>query len=178
LVVTIFSLHAHVAHVGIGRFFFLFGEIRDQTFCGQNHAGDAGCILQSRTSNFDRIKNTGFEHVFKLESKSIKTETNLGTVLDFFDDPTGIDAGVLGQPAKRLRKRVFDNLDTDFFVSIVTLEGVEGFFGFDEGNTASGNDTFIDGGFGRTYGVFDSFFEFVELDFRRGTNLDDSDSAG
>ena len=66
---------AHATHIRSGgHWFFLFWEVSNQCFCGQDHGSDARGILKGATRHFGRINDAGFEHVFILASEHIEAD--------------------------------------------------------------------------------------------------------
>src|SRR5262249_15172120 len=64
--------------------------------------------------------------------------------------------------------------------ALVTFESeaVERGHCVDQGHTTTGQNAFLDGGAGGAKRVFDAVLLFLELNFRRGADLDDGDATG
>ena len=134
--VIVASIHA--AHAGIagGHRGFGFLDVAEHALGGEEHAGDAGGVLQSHTGHLGGVDNTALEEVLVFLGAGVVAvvrvtvggrAATVTTVLHLVDDDAAFQAGVastssaataLDNHAERLLDGATDNLDAEFLVLV------------------------------------------------------------
>src|SRR5205823_1106849 len=173
------GLVVHAAHAAAGWHrgsFFLFGNLRDQCFGGEQEAGDGGGVLQRAPRDFGWIDNARFDEIGVFVVRDVVTFVAFA-FLDFLDHERAFLACVIGELTGRLFDRAAHNLYSDFLVGFETAHAVERFLGTKQCDTASWDDAFLDR---RTRGVqrvFDARLLLLHLGLGGCADVDDGNAA-
>ena len=170
---------AHAAHAGVagGHRGFGFFDVAEDALGGEEHAGDAGGVLQGHTGHLGGVDDTALEEVLVFLGAGVVAVVALA-ILDFIDNDAAFQAGVLDNHAQRLLDGATDNLDAELLVLVLGFHGLELLGGADEGGAATGDDTLFDSCAGGVQGVVEAVFLLFHLDFRSGADVDDCHAAG
>jgi len=165
---------AAAAHGSLG-----LGEVGDGALGGEEEGRDRGGVLESGARDLGRVDDAGLDHVHPLHLGGIEADALL-LVFGAVRDDGAVDARVLGDLADGLLEGALGDLEADLLVvghlGLVGL--VEGEGGLDEGDTAAGDDAFLDRGAGGGQGVLHSVLLLLHLDLGRGADVDDGHAAG
>ena len=169
---------AHAAHtrLGHGSSFFFFLDIGDKTLGGQEQACHRRGILQSRTGDFGRIEDTGFEHINIFTGGDVESFI-AAAFFDTLDNHTALITAIDSELTQGFFDRTGNNSGTGSFITGKSQTG-NSFGSTHEGDTASGDDTFFDGGTGGVQSVIDTVFFLFHLNFSGGTDIDNGNTAG
>jgi hypothetical protein len=170
---------AHAAAVVVavaGVSLLLFWEVCDETFGGEEEAGDGSGVLEGAAGDLGWVDDAGGDEVFELACGDVVAFATFA-VFDVFDDESAFDAGVRGERAEGSFDGAADDVCAGGFVTF-ELEAVEGLLSAEESGTAAGDDAFFDGSAGGVEGVFDAGLLFLHFGFGGGTDVDDGDAAG
>ena len=188
--VTAESIHtAHAAHAGVagGHRGFGFLDVAEDALGGEEHAGDAGGVLQGHAGHLGGVDDAALEEVLVLLGAGIVAvvrvtvdgrAATVTTVLDFVHHDAAFEAGVLDNHAQGLLDGAADDLDAEFLVLVLGLDVVEALSGADEGGAATGEDALLDGCAGGVQGIVEAVFLLLHLDLRSGADVDDGHAAG
>jgi hypothetical protein len=138
---------AHTTHSTAARHrrsALLLGSLGDHGLGRDEQPGNRRRTLQCDADHLSRIKDPGRQHVTVLFGLRIEAE-GLGLIVgDPADDNRSLDAGVLGDLADRSLERLQDDVDARLNVRVLVLESPDRRFGTEEGDTAAGDDAFLD----------------------------------
>ena len=151
--------------------------VADDALGGQQHAGDAGSVLQSDARHLHGVDDTRFEQVLVNLGAGVEAEVVLA-FLHLVDHDRAFQAGVLNDLAQRLFQGALDDGDTRGLVLVVALQLLDGLDGADETDTAARDDTLFDGSAGGVQSVLNAVFLLLHLDLRGGTHIDDCHATG
>ena len=179
---------AHAAHAGVagGHWGFGFFDVAEDALGGEEHAGDAGGVLQGHTGHLGGVDDTALEEVLVLLGAGVVAIIILA-VLHLVDDDAAFKAGVastssaataLDNHAQRFLDGATDNLDAKLLVLVLRLDVAEALGGADECGAATGDDTLLDGCAGGVQGVVEAVFLLLHLDLRSGADVDYGHTAG
>jgi len=154
----------------------LFREVCDETFGGEEEAGDGGGVLESAAGDLGWVDDAGGDEVFELAGGDVVAFATFA-VFDVFDDESAFDACVSGERAEGSFDGAADDVSAGGFVTF-ELEAVEGLLSAEESGTAARDDAFFDGSACGVEGVFDAGLLFLHFGFGGGTDVDDGDAAG
>ena len=122
LVHTAHAAHAKVAggHRGLStrptpKHGFL--DVAEDALGGEEHAGDAGGVLQGHAGHLGGVDDAGGEEVLVLFGAGVVAVVVLA-VLDLVDNDATLKAGVLDNHAQRLFDGAADNLDAELLVLV------------------------------------------------------------
>src|SRR5579863_6198483 len=160
-----------------GRRLFLFGEVGDEAFGGEEQTGDGGRVLQRAAGDLLGINHTGLDEVFVLARGHVVAFVALG-LLDLVHDDAAFFTGVRGERAERSFHGALDDADTDGFVLVGALDAFDGRDGADEGHAAAGDDAFFNGRTGGVQRVFHAHLLFLHFALGRGADIDDGHTTG
>ena len=172
-----FAIHAAHAARWHWRSFFLFRNLRDQCFGGEQQARDGRGVLQRAARDLGWIDNAGLHQVGVFAGGNVVAFVAFA-LLHFLDNERAFLARVVGQLTHRLFDRAAHNLHADFFVGFEVLHVIERFLRTQECDTAAWDDAFLDR---RTRGVqrvFDARLLLFHLGLGRSADVDDRNTAG
>ena len=160
-------------HRGHLRGRILFLVVGDDTFGGQQHAGNGGGVFECNAGYLHRVDDTRSEQVLIVFSAGVEAVVAFA-FLHTIDDDRAFETGIFDNLAQRLFQSAFDDGDTCVFVFILTLHFVQRSDGTDETDTAAWDDAFFDSGAGGSLGVLHTVFLFFHLNFCYSPNFYDS----
>src|SRR5438094_6392311 len=169
----------HAAHTAWWhwRSFFLFRNLRDQCFGGEQQSRDGRCVLQRAARDLGRIDDTGLHQVGVLAGGNVVTFVAFA-LLYYLDNERAFCASVIGKLTRRFLNGAAHDLHADFLVGLKVLHVIERFLRAQECNTAAWDDAFFNR---RTRGVqriFDASFLLFHLGLGRSADVDDRNTAG
>src|SRR5882672_3063926 len=170
------SAHTVAVAVGAGAF-LLFHQLGYRGIGGKQQASYGGRVLQRRAAHFGRVDHAHLDEIAVGFRLGIEAEIALA-LSDLVHHDRGLFARVGDDLAKRLFQGAAHDLDAGFLVRIVAFQLAERDARADVDHAATGNDAFLDRGAGRVQCVLDTGFSFLHLDFGRGADLDDRNTAG
>src|SRR5438876_3151144 len=173
-----FGLVIHAAHSAWRhrRSFFLFRNLRDQCFGGEQQARDGRGVLQRRARDLRRIDNSRLHQVGVFISGNVVALVAFA-LLHFLDDERAFAARVVGKLTRRLFNRAAHNRYADFLIGFEVFDAIQRFLGAEQRDTAAWDDALLDR---RTRGVqriFDASFLLFHLGLGRSADVDDCNAA-
>src|SRR6266700_2536284 len=115
----------HTAHSTGHSASALFLDIGDECIGGEEHACNAGCILQSRACHLHRINDTCFEHIHILTCEHIEALT-AGSCTYIVDCNGSIASSIFSNLAQRLFECTAQDVNTCLLVTRSNLYGIQG----------------------------------------------------
>src|SRR5438874_7251343 len=170
---VIHSAHAARRH---RRSFFLFRNLRDQCFGGEQQARDGRCVLQRAARDLGRIDDTGLHQVGVFVVGNVVAFVAFA-LLDFLNNKRAFAARVVGKLTRRLFNRAADNRHADFLIAFKALDVVERFLRAKQRNTATWDDAFLNRRTRSVQRVFDPSFLLFHLGLSRSADVDDCNTA-
>src|SRR5439155_2075752 len=158
------------------RSFFLFRNLRDQCFGGEQQARDGRGILQRRARDLGWVDDPGLHQIGVFISGNVVAFVAFA-LLHFLDDERAFAARVVGELTRRLFNRAAHNRHPDFLIGFEVFDAIQRFLGTEQRDTAAGYDAFLDR---RTRGVqrvFDPSFLLFHLGLGRSADVDDCNAA-
>src|SRR6187402_106515 len=155
----------------------LLRQFRHGRFGRDDRAGDRRGKLQCRAGDLGRVQDAEGDHVAELTRGGVVTVVTF-TGLDLIDDDRSLFASVGDDGAERRFERATGDRDAEVLVRVLALQAFERLQCADQGNAAARDHAFFDGCARGVQGVFDAGLLFLHLDFRRGADLDDGNTAG
>ena len=150
--------------------------ITDDALGGEEHAGDAGSVLQSHTCHFGRVDDAGSAEVLVAVCACVVAVVAL-LVLHVVDDDAAFQACILDNLTQRLFDGALNDADTRGLVGVLALQSFECADGADVSNTATGDDTFFDGCAGGAEGIVHAVLLLLHLGLGGSTDIEDCDTA-
>src|SRR5690606_943364 len=170
---------AHTAHVRHSRGGgFVFRQLGDRRFGGDQQTGDRGRILQRGAHDLSRVDHTGLDEVFIDVGRSVEAHRLILAVDQLAGNDRTVEPGVLGDLANRSLDRTANDVDAAGLVVILASEAVERLGRIEQGGAAARYDAFLDRGAGRVERVVDTVLAFLHLDFGCAADLDHRNAAG
>src|SRR5436309_6425942 len=168
----------HAAHAARWhrRSLFLFRNLRDQCFGGEQQARDGRGVLQRGARDLGRIDDTRLHQVGVFVVGDVVTFVAFA-LLHFLNDELAYAARVVSKLTRRLFDGTANNRHADFFIAFEVLDVVERFLRAQQRDTAAWDDAFLNR---RTRGVqrvFDPSFLLFHLGLSRSADVDDCDTA-
>src|SRR5213079_1863762 len=158
------------------RSFFLFRNLRDKCFGGEQQARDGRSVLQRGARDFGRIDDTRLHQVGVVVIRDVVTFVAFA-LLHFLNDERAFAARVVSKLTRRLFNGTANNRHADFFIAFEVLDVIERFLRAQQRDTAAWDDAFLNR---RTRGVqrvFDPSFLLFHLGLSRSADVDDCDTA-
>src|SRR5258706_4606954 len=157
-------------------------DVRDQRFGGQDHGGNAGCVLQRSTSYLGRVNDARFDHVDKLTGNDIIANLFVLAVslraAYGLDDDSAILSCVRGNLAHWGLEGTAQNTNACVLVIVIQLQVIQGAERVEQSHTTAGNNPFFNGSTGCAQRILDAVLLFLEFDFGCSADADHSDAAG
>ena len=154
----------------------LLGLVGDDALGGDDVLGDRGGVLERRAGDHGRVDDAGLDQVHVLAGVDVEADAGL-LGLDLADDHRALQAGVLGQLAKRLLEGAAHDVGAGRLVA-GQLEAVEGLDRVDQDDAATGDDALLEGGAGRLQGVLDAVLALLHLGLGGRADLHHGHAAG
>src|SRR5204862_6349699 len=158
------------------RSFFLFRNLGDQCFGGEQQARDRRCVLQRAARDLCRIDDAGLHQIGVFAAGNVVTFVAFA-LLDFLDNERAFCASVIGKLTRRFLNGAAHDLHADFLVGLKVLHVIERFLRPQECDTATWDDAFLNR---RTRGVqrvFDARLLLFHLGLGRSADVDDRNTA-
>src|SRR5881275_1746955 len=174
-----FDLVVHTAHAAWRhrRSFFLFRNLRDQCFGGEQQARDGRGVLQRGARDFGRIDDTRLHQVGVFVIRDVVTFVSFA-LLHFLNDERAFAARVVSKLTRRLFNGTANNRHADFFIAFEVLDVVERFLRAQQRDTAAWDDAFLNRRTSGVQRVFDPSFLLFHLGLSRSTDVDDRNASG
>ena len=145
----------------------VFGNVRDETFRGEQQAGDGGSVGDRGARDLSRVDDASGDEVLVDTRSDVVAVGTLVLQEDFLNDVGTFDPCVRTERAERLFNRLADDLGTDL---LVTDEGVDhaidGLDRTEQRNAATRDDTLFNGGARSVQSVVDAVLLFPSVRFR------------
>src|SRR5882762_3071802 len=170
---------AHPAHSAVGMasgILLLLDQLGHHCLGGEQQPGNRSRVLQRGAAHLGRIEHAHLDQIAELLGLGIEA----GVAFPFRDlvhDHRGFGAGIGDDHAQRLFQGPPDDLDAGFLVGVFALELIERYPGADIGDTATGDNAFLDRGTRRVQSIFDAGLLFFHLDLGRRTDFDHRDAT-
>src|SRR5690606_9220606 len=116
--------------------------VGNNTFGGQQHAGNRCGVFKCYTAHFSWVDNTGGHHVLVLLRTSVETVFCLSFFYLLYYD-RAFDTCVGNYLTKRLFQRAADDSDTCVLVDVFACEVQDRLYAADIGSTTTGNNAFF-----------------------------------
>lgn len=100
---------------------------------------------------------------------------DVGVSANRIDDDGTFFPGILGDLFDWIGESSSDDMRSNFLIFIGKLDVFENNGSLEEGDSSSGDDSFINRCFGRIEGIFDAEFLLFHLDLTCGTDFDNRD---
>src|SRR5205823_1779694 len=123
---TVSIIHAAHSARRHRRSFFLFRNLRDQCFGGEQQARDGRSVLQRGARDFGRIDDTRLHQVGVFVIRDVVTFVAFA-LLHFLNDERAFAARVVSKLTRRLFNGTANNRHADFFIAFEVLDVVERF---------------------------------------------------
>ena len=133
-------------------------------------------VLERGARHLERVDDALGDHVAELVLRGVVALAHL-QLLHLLDDHRAVLAGVDRDAAERLLERALEDVRAGLLVAF-ELELVERGQRVDQRDAAARDDALFDRGARRRERVLDAVLLLLQLDFRRGADLDDGDAAG
>lgn len=141
-------------------------------------------IDQSSLDDLVRIDDALLHHVTELALGAIITPLELVFSSELLqklaNDDAALGTGVVDDLAHGALQSLADDGHAQLLVKVLggVLEGLEGERGLEEGDTTTGQDTFLNGSASGVESVVVAVLLLADFDFRGTTDLDDGDTTG
>ncbi len=168
------AAHSRCAH---GHFGLVLLLVADDALSGEEHAGHAGCILQSDTGYLGGVYYAGSAQVAECLVLGIVAVEAFAFAYLVYDDCT-FHTCVGADLTERFLDGAADNGDTGIFISVVAVQVLQSLLCADVGHTATRYDTFLDGCAGSTEGVVAAVLLFFLLCLAGSTDFQYAYTAG
>src|SRR5260370_23436757 len=133
----------------------LFSNFGNQGFGCQHQRGDAAGVLQSSASDLGWVNNAGLDQVLELIGLGIVAKAGNARVTDLAYNNRTLFTGVGDDLAQRLLERTAHELRAGLLITFQS-ESLKSGSTAHQGDTATGHDTFFNGGPGSLHGVLDT----------------------
>src|SRR3712207_1670637 len=149
----------------------LLGFIGDEALCGEEHACDRGCVLQSYTSNLGWVDDTFLTKILVNLGTCIVTEVALALAyLIYYHSTFATCVGY--NLAQRLLDGTLHDVDTRLLIGIVALQAFQGLLCTYVSGTATYYNTFLDGSTCSTESIVYAILLLLHLYLRVGTYIE------
>ena len=135
--------------------FFFLGLVGDHTFGGQQHTGDRSGIFKRNTGNLGRVDNPGPEEVLIFSGAGVETVIGLA-FLDLLYNDAAFETAVANDLPQGLFECTFNDRDPGGLIFVNAFEFFQRFNRTDIGDTAAGNDAFLNSSAGSVQGIVDA----------------------
>ena len=117
---------AHAAHIrGCWHWIFWLWLFSNHSFGCDQQSSNRRCILQSRTYDFGRIDNTGFNHVGIFVVLGIITHVYIAAFHKLANNDRSFGTSVFRDIAGRSLQRATNDVDTNFLIAVSSFQAVK-----------------------------------------------------
>ena len=156
---------------------FVFLLLGDQTFGGQDQAGDRRRVLQRGAHDLGRIDDALRDEVAVLAGRRV-VAVAFAKRFDRVHDDAALLPGIFGDLAERLFDRAPHDVEADQLVAMSGSDRRARDLRIEQRDAAAGNDSLFHGRAGRVHGVLDARLLLFQFGLGRGADLDDGNAAG
>src|SRR6056297_3285486 len=168
------EVHVPAGHGGC----VLFRLVDDDHFGREEQRRDRGGVLQGRTGHLGGVDHTDLHQVLVVTGGGVVALAARQLTHPGEHDPA-LGAGVLGDLLERTFERCRHQPGTRLLVALQAVGDLQHrLLGTQQGDAASGDDAFLDGGLGGGHRVLDAVLLLLELHLGGGADLQHGDSAG